>query len=464
MRKFLTKLFIPNELNNYYPTATKPFVIIGYCVVFLLANFFVFPEASIESTRVLAASIDTSQIIELANKERNILGLGNLTKNDDLTRAALAKGKDMLKKQYWSHYGPSGETPWQFISASGYNYIYAGENLAKDFQNSYDAHVAWMNSPTHKANIVNPNYYDIGVAYVTGELKGKTATIIVEMFGSTQRNQNVAVKPTSAPNINPNEGIEHYTPKILKPENNSVLNQSKIDLIGEAEKGDSIQVFSNDKLLGELPKSGKNFTVNIDLLENQNRLQIQTVDTKTRLSSLMSESINVTVDSTPPDVNSVDYEYIYQKDDIYLLVNSIEKIKKITLTYDGKSEDLVATNEYFYIVIPNYVKEGTLKLFDSAENSSTLTINFDRSSQAKEPIQQIIAKTTNSPASSPPLIGLGAKEIFNLLMISIFMAILSLDSIFLIRYGKVREFASKHGFHLALFVLVIVSILSVFKV
>ncbi len=61
---------------------------------------------------------------------------------------------------------------------------YAGENLARDFSNASDAINAWMNSPTHKENILNPKYREIGVGVVEGDLAGSDTTIIVQFFGT----------------------------------------------------------------------------------------------------------------------------------------------------------------------------------------------------------------------------------------------------------------------------------------
>jgi hypothetical protein len=91
-------------------------------------------------------------------------------------------------EQHWDHFGPNGETPWQFIRAEGYNYVYAGENLAKGFQTAEGVHEAWMASPTHAANIMSGNYKDIGVAVVQGVLLGKQTTLVVQMFGNLTTN------------------------------------------------------------------------------------------------------------------------------------------------------------------------------------------------------------------------------------------------------------------------------------
>ena len=91
----------------------------------------------------------------------------------------------MLEENYWAHFAPSGKTPWDFILGSGYRFTFAGENLAKNFYGSEDVVAAWMASQTHKENILNSKYKDIGIAVVDGVLDGQSTTLVVQMFGST---------------------------------------------------------------------------------------------------------------------------------------------------------------------------------------------------------------------------------------------------------------------------------------
>lgn len=127
---------------------------------------------------------DESRLIELTNIERSKAGLKALTYNSDLHEAALAKATNMLADDYFEHIAPSGKTPWNFIDAAGYRYIKAGENLAIDFTTVDGPVPAWMASPTHRANVLKPEYKEIGIAQVTGEFQGRQTTIVVQMFGA----------------------------------------------------------------------------------------------------------------------------------------------------------------------------------------------------------------------------------------------------------------------------------------
>ncbi len=138
------------------------------------------------------ANIDQKTVIELTNKEREKKGLGDLSENEALDKAAAAKAQNMFTENYWAHFAPSGKTPWDFISSSGYHFTYAGENLAKNFYKSDEVVTAWMNSKTHRENLLNSNYKDIGIAVVEGVLNGEKTTLVVQEFGTTE---NVTTRP-----------------------------------------------------------------------------------------------------------------------------------------------------------------------------------------------------------------------------------------------------------------------------
>jgi len=142
------------------------------------------------STPAFATPVDESRLIQLTNQERMENGLKPLSFDYSLYFAAKNKADDMIKNNYFEHYSPDGKSPWNFIHNAGYNYSVAGENLAMDFRTSEGTNKAWMNSPTHKDNILDENYEDIAIAVVTGDFNGHETTMVVEMFGKKQKNTN----------------------------------------------------------------------------------------------------------------------------------------------------------------------------------------------------------------------------------------------------------------------------------
>lgn len=130
------------------------------------------------------SNITPEEIIDLTNKEREAAGVGKVEADPALTQAALAKASYMIAKNFWAHTAPDGTEPWKFVTDAAYQYRYAGENLARDFASSESAVKAWINSPSHKENLLSTRYQDIGVAVVKGELDGVQTTLVVQFFGT----------------------------------------------------------------------------------------------------------------------------------------------------------------------------------------------------------------------------------------------------------------------------------------
>jgi len=135
-------------------------------------------------TNILAKSkIEETDLFNQTNQKRIENGLQILYFNNELYQAAFKKANDIFVRGYFDHYTPDGNPPWQFILDNGYDYEYAGENLAIGFEKPSDATQAWMQSPTHRANILNPRYQDIGIAAVRGIFNNRETTVVVQMFG-----------------------------------------------------------------------------------------------------------------------------------------------------------------------------------------------------------------------------------------------------------------------------------------
>lgn len=183
--KLLAHLFIPHESNNQKAKILHPEGLLFLAV--FLASFQVllnFSSKTFPQVLGYAANISPNEVIRLTNIQRAANGLGAVSENSTLDAAALAKGNDMLAKGYWAHFAPDGTSPWSFFLKFGYKYSYAGENLARDFSDASSAVAAWMNSPSHKENILNSHYKEIGIGVVEGRLGGADTTIIVQFFGT----------------------------------------------------------------------------------------------------------------------------------------------------------------------------------------------------------------------------------------------------------------------------------------
>ncbi len=187
MKRFLHHLFFPHELNNHRPKLLH-YPTLAFFILFFFVTQFVFVKTEANFPMVLGTKTDisTQELLLLTNKERQDNKLTTLVLNDRLSLAAELKGENMFAKNYWAHNAPDGTTPWYFFKQVNYNYIYAGENLARGFTSSKDVVDAWMASLSHRENMLSPNYKDIGFAVIEGNLSGENTTLIVEMFGNTQ--------------------------------------------------------------------------------------------------------------------------------------------------------------------------------------------------------------------------------------------------------------------------------------
>jgi hypothetical protein len=178
--------FIPHISNNFRAKLLHH-QILSVFVLGLFLGGFLLSYFSSTFPKVLGQAIDISveKLVQLTNDKRIENGEKPLKFNEKLSQAAALKAEDMFKNDYWAHNSPTGVTPWVFVKDSGYQYIYAGENLARGFTNSEDVVNAWMASESHKNNLLSGNYEDIGFAVKRGRLKGEETVLIVQMFGST---------------------------------------------------------------------------------------------------------------------------------------------------------------------------------------------------------------------------------------------------------------------------------------
>lgn len=179
-------LFFPRESNNHRAKILHHKSLLILIVGLLLGNILLqLGERTYPDVLGIAHSINEAELLALTNQKRKEAGMLPLHLNPELSQAAAGKAADMLSKNYWAHTSPDGITPWVFIKGSGYEYVYAGENLARGFTNSSSVIQAWMDSKAgHKENLLSSNYEDVGFAIQTGELSGDETVLVVQEFGS----------------------------------------------------------------------------------------------------------------------------------------------------------------------------------------------------------------------------------------------------------------------------------------
>lgn len=194
-----------------------------------------------------ATNTSISGLQTSTNAERAANGLGALALNSVLNQAAQAKANDMAARDYWSHNTPEGNPPWVFFTNAGYEYETAGENLAYGFDDSDDTVTAWMNSPGHRANILNTTYQEIGFGMANSSNYQGTGpqTIVVAMYAkpyAVAAAQAPAPAPAPAPQPAPVAETPAPTPVVEEtppPEPVAETNKTTAEpVVGSKDKAD----------------------------------------------------------------------------------------------------------------------------------------------------------------------------------------------------------------------------------
>ncbi len=135
-----------------------------------------------------ATNVSNDDLLASTNRQRENNQVGDLSINSELSAAAQAKANDMATRNYWAHNTPDGKEPWVFINATGYKYQKAGENLAYGFLSSKDTVTGWMNSPSHRENLLDKDFTEVGFGFANASNFNNNGneTIVVAMYGRPQ--------------------------------------------------------------------------------------------------------------------------------------------------------------------------------------------------------------------------------------------------------------------------------------
>jgi uncharacterized protein YkwD len=199
--------FVPHKKNNHRAkllhNVTLTVLILTVAITSSLA---VYLQKTHPEVLGISYQISDMELLNLTNYERTQNGLPPLALNRQLSTAAHNKSDHMFANNYWAHFAPDGTSPWYFIKNAGYEYTYAGENLAKGFTTSSDAMSAWMKSPTHRANILARQYEDVGFSVAEGKLQGEDTILIVQEFGARDKTGTINPNGTIDTQLPPNFG------------------------------------------------------------------------------------------------------------------------------------------------------------------------------------------------------------------------------------------------------------------
>jgi uncharacterized protein YkwD len=139
------------------------------------------------SAPLYATDITVESVIAQLNFERAAKKLPPLRHDDRLAVAAADRIRDMEDQGYWAHVGPDGNSPFRWLKPHGYNFWFAGENLASGFETAEVMVEGWMESKGHRDNILSPMYADCGIAILEGSTTRRaTGYSVVVIFAREQ--------------------------------------------------------------------------------------------------------------------------------------------------------------------------------------------------------------------------------------------------------------------------------------
>jgi uncharacterized protein YkwD len=251
LRKRLKRAVKYLKKNGFWFVAMAVLVALLTILVVAIASHKSLSEATekpTESTGVVgletAGSIDklhVDELLALTNKERQAASLSPLTLNDKLNASANAKCSDMVAKNYWAHNDPTGQTPWHFMTDASYDYNLAGENLAYGYGTSSSVVNGWMNSPGHKANILNAGYTELGFGICRSDNYNSSGpeAIVVQHFASPRASsQSTQAVPQYKPYVAP------VCTKIPIPYSTTYVDASYMD-VGQTSSSGGIDGYTN---------------------------------------------------------------------------------------------------------------------------------------------------------------------------------------------------------------------------
>jgi len=286
--KRIKNWFWPSEENNFHPGILSDRAISIFILLFLLIKVVFSFNLILVRQSSLFADISAQEIFKLTNEIRQQYGLSPVIENSLLNQAAKYKAEDMLQNSYFSHYSPAGISPWHWIEKADYDYYYAGENLAMNFLDSEEVVRGWFNSPSHKENLLNANYQEMGIAVISGDFnkEGINRILVVQLFGSERYKATVPIALAQEQKIVQEKEIKS---EVLAEQQNEVA--ETIEIISESTPTEGIREESVEETIAqeiakeESPvKSDLELPIATMLLEQQNILSKINSNTRNQIN------------------------------------------------------------------------------------------------------------------------------------------------------------------------------------
>lgn len=356
------------KVSKYHAFLLRKPMLAIYLIVLIIVNMIIGGLSMTYS----AAAVDFSSLYRMHNEERAKRDLAELTINPLLINSATAKARAMLAADCWSHYCPEGKSPWDFFDDAGYVYVYAGENLAEGFVDNNVVMSAWLDSPTHRENILNTKFTEIGIGFAQGDYQGiKNNTVIVVHFGNkfdlinTKMQVDLDKEDTSS-------GIN-----ITEPRDGDAFKNNNFIIKGESKEVESVTLYANSEKLADINLAEGVFTYrptsNQFIKEGDYSIYANGI---TFGRNINSNSVKVIIDTTPPKINSTSFKlsaaesgYLFE-----LNIDSADQVKLVNLNENFQK----GGNGTWQLFVNNFNPENTPSIIisanDKAGNASNLEI------------------------------------------------------------------------------------------
>lgn len=442
----IKNLFLPTTSNNYTPYLLKKGTITIYTLILLVFNII---SSNIPALQASAA-VDSRSLVALHNQEREKEGLKPLSLNSKLVESAQTKAKAMLASDCWDHYCPNGKSPWDFFDDAGYDYIYAGENLAEGFSDNQKVFNAWMNSKTHKENILRPEFTEIGISIAYGKFQGiENNAVIVVHFGTTKE---IGQLPTT--NNNAGE-TKSSTFIITSPLENEILNTNTPKITGQSNDG-KVQLTDNNKKLGESIAQDGIFTYRVAneqaLVEGQHTLKAENLKTKQK------DTVNFEVDTLAPELSNITFDSVISNNNEIVSI----RINASKDTISIESEDI----EYRFVKIDDTLWQLQIPLKTLNKFDETTLVAYDKASNKTETVFSLknIKGQAASNAENEKLTAtgyslferIGIRRIINTIFITLLIILIVIDYYALMHTDlPIGIVKTKTHYHLSIFIILL---------
>lgn len=450
----MKKYLIPGSNNNFTPLLLHRSALVIYVLVVFVFNIVV---GQLDFSTAYAA-VDASTLYSLHNTNRTNNSLAPLQVNQQLVTSATNKARAMLESNCWDHYCPPGTSPWTFILNTGYEYIYAGENLGEGFTNSNTLMNAWMNSPSHRANVLNGNFTEIGIGFAYGSFQGNpNNTIAVVHFGSkgspstpkpsVEVTTKTVPRPVSTrpPATRPPAPTGVPPIQIDSPGDGSILNTADPEISGIKPEISNLEFYINEQKIGEYGDHGENFSFRPGKLDDgENRLKVVGFINNEQASE--SPEVRFTIDTVAPKIDGDSLEISYSQRDgqsmITVNVEIEEDDVKLLSNLEGEEFTKTTGNRWTATFSRSSLQDmGVFSVTaeDLAGNQSILEIPASEILGTDHTLflnqEDEISQTNISGALLGSMFGEGVRTRVNVIFILFLLMLFSLDFYFLNKSG-----------------------------